>query len=293
MTFLGAAAQRWNALWFSPVSAYPIAAFRILLGLFLLIYFGTLAPHVTTLFSSEGVYAPYFVPDYAPAPVVACLLFAALWLAALGLLLGVRASVTIPCLLLLYFYHYFLALAVKHSSFERLIAIYLLVLWPSRCDSVWALSTPADQNPKPAASSFAGRLIRFQTILLYLGAGLWKAANPAWRSGVLLAATLQGIWATPLAFWLMERGASAQTWLLLSRAVIAGEVLLAGLFFFTRTRPLAIVLGVLFHVINCVILSIPEFLVCITPYVFFVPEAAFERLAARIERFKTRNRANA
>ena len=34
----------------------------------------------------------------------------------------------IPCLLALYLYHYFLALGVKHSTFERLIVIYLLAL---------------------------------------------------------------------------------------------------------------------------------------------------------------------
>lgn len=289
---MSALGRLWERLWLSPASPYPQAAFRILLGGYLCVYFGTLAPHVPTLFSSEGVYAPYLVADYAPPPPLAWVAFALLWLCSFALLLGYRAGLVIPCLLGLYAHHYFLFLAVKHSSFERLIAIYLLALWPAQCDSVWALSAPRTAQP-PAATVFAARLLRFQTIVLYLGAGLWKAAAPAWRSGVLLLSTMQGVWATPLAFGLVRAAPSLAFWQALSYAVFCGEVLLAALLFFRRTRPVGIVCGVVFHVANSVVLAIPEFLLCVAPYVFFVREAIWDALASRISaRLKPRSRAN-
>jgi hypothetical protein len=296
MKWLGEAARAWDVLWFSPASPYPIAAFRMLLGGYLLAYLATLAPHVPVLFSSEGVYAPYLVPDYAPGPALAWLFFAAFVALTLALTLGYRTARVIPALLVVYLYHYFLALGVKHSSFERLLVIYLLALWPSHADAVWAVSAPRQVADRPATYSFAGRLLRFQTIVLYLGAGLWKAANPAWRDGTLLLSTLQGIWASPLSFWLVQRGFTLHTWSLVSRGVIAGEIVAGCLFWLRPTRPLAILLGTLFHLGNSVILVIPEFLVCLAPYVFFLREQTVERigstLAARLTpRFRRRSRA--
>ena len=180
----------WNAFWFAPASPYPLAAFRILLGAYLVGYFGSFAPHAALLFSSDGVYVPYLkAGTSAPPPAIAVPLFAALWLASLALLLGFRTGLTIPILLVLYLYHYFLALGVKHSSFERLIVIYLLALAPSHADAVWSVSQPTAAQPV-ATVQFAGRLVRFQSVMLYLGAGLWKAVNPAWATGALLYSTL-------------------------------------------------------------------------------------------------------
>jgi hypothetical protein len=271
---LTALRRRWNGFWFAPASPYPIAAFRILLGLYLTVYIGLHAPHATLLFSSDGVFVPYLVPDYAPPPLAAAVLCGLLWLLCLALLFGVACRWTIPLLLLLYAYHYFLALGVKHSSFERLIPIYLLALAPGRSDSVWALQPTA-----AGTVQFTGRLVRFQTIALYAGAGLWKLINPDWRSGVLLHATLQGIWATPLAYALVRLGFSDSVWQWISWAVIGGELLLATLLTFPRTRTLGIALGALFHLGNSVILAIPEFLVCLAPYPLFLAEQRLERLA--------------
>jgi hypothetical protein len=270
----------WDELWFAPASPYPLAAFRILLGAYLVVYLGALAPYTTLLFSSQGVYLPYLMPDPMPPPAAAVLLFAALWLLSLALLLGFHTRWTIPLLIVVYLYHYFLALGVKHSSFERLILIYLLALAPSNADVVWSISPPS--AAKRPTLVFAGRLIRFQTVLLYFGAGLWKAVNPVWSTGTLLYCTLQGIWAAPLAFGIVRLGLSEATWTLASYGVIAGEMLLGVLLLFRRTRWVGIALGLLFHLTNSVILSIPEFLVCLAPYPLFLPGDSVERLGKRL-----------
>jgi hypothetical protein len=272
------AVAAWQGFWFAPDSPYPLAAFRILLGIYLLGYLSVFAPHVSLLFSAQGVYLPYLMPDPMAAVWVAWLLFALMWFGALALCLGFYTRITIPILLLGFLYHYFLALGVKQSSFERLIVIYLLALAPSGCDRVWSLTPPMAAHLHVATVAFAGRIVRFQTIVLYLGAGLWKVINPGWRSGALLWSTLQGIWATPLAFRIIRAGWSAGVWITISRSVIAGELLLGALLCFKRTRLFGVALGVLFHVLNSVILSIPEFLVCLAPYPLFVPAHIFVRL---------------
>jgi hypothetical protein len=122
------------------------------------------------------------------------------------------------------------------------------------------------------------RLLRFQSIVLYLGSGLWKMAFPAWRNGSLLWATLQSMWATPLAFQLVRSVEAESTWVLLSWTVMGGEVLLAALFFFRRTRNLACLIGTAFHLANCVLLVVPEFLVAATPYVLFLQLGVLEGL---------------
>jgi hypothetical protein len=286
----------WNSWWFAPASPYPLAAFRVLLGLFLVVYLGSLVPHASLLFSSEGVYVPYLVPDYAPSPRIAVPLFSALWLASLALLMGFRTRVTIPILLVLYLYHYFLAFAVKHSSFERLIVIYILALMQSDCDAVWSVSPPRAATGAGTVQ-FAGRLVRFQTVMLYLGAGLWKAVNPAWATGAMLYTTLQRMWATPLAFRIVRLGFSEATWTFATHCVVATELLLAVLLFFRRTRPIGIAVGCAFHLANTLILYIPEFLVCLAPYPLFMPESDFLRLdrmlRALLSRLRTRRtRAN-
>jgi hypothetical protein len=282
--------ERWNQFWFAPASPYPLAAFRILLGGYLVVYLGTFAPHAVLMFSSQGVYVPYLVPDYAPGPVLAVLLFAAFWLCAFALLLGVRTNITIPLLIVLYLHHYFLALGVKHSSFERLIFVYLLALAPSHADAVWSLLPPSAAE-RSTTVAFAGRVVRFQTIILYIGAGLWKAINPAWSTGALLHATMQGIWATPLAFWIVRLGFSDAAWTLASHAVIAYEIAIGVLLFFRRTRLLGVWLGCLFHLANSTILSIPEFLVCLAPYPLFLPERYFLRIDRSMSALRRRLRA--
>lgn len=99
------------------------------------------------------------------------------------------------------------------------------------------------------------------------------------------------MWATPLAFSIVRVGFSEATWTLASRCVIASELLLGVLLFFRRTRLLGIALGCAFHLANSVILSIPEFLVCLAPYTLFVPENYLVRLDAMLRGWSRRLRA--
>jgi hypothetical protein len=268
---------------------------RIALCSFLLIYFGSMAEHVALLFSEQGVYVPYLVPDYAPPPAVAIALYAAMLAATCALLLGYRTALFAPALLGLFLYHYFLQLAVKQSSFDRLIAIDLFVLCWADSGRVFGLDA-LRLGPAAGATRWPERVLAIQCVLLYFGAGFWKLWNPGWHSGELLYANLQGMWATPLGFALARLDLPAAFWAGASLAIIGVELLLGPLLIMRRTRRLAFVLGAGFHLLNCFVLVIPEFLVCLASYPVFAREESLTRVfdgvagaAARL----TRRRAQA
>jgi len=269
----------WNELFFAPATGLRVAGVRILVGLYALVYFGAQLPDVPLSYSREGVYSPYFVPDYAPSVPVAYALFGLMLAAALALMLGYRTRVSAPLLLALFAYHYFLGLGEKQSAFDRLLAIDLLVLCFADSGRRFGLDAA---RPGPPAIAWPERMLALQTIWLYLGPGLWKLFTTAWHTGVLLESNFQGMFATPLAFAVVRLDLSPTTWAVMSWCVIAFELAMVPLLMMRRTRPLALVLGTAFHVLNCVLLVIPEFLLSLATYPVFVPERTLDRLAARV-----------
>jgi hypothetical protein len=266
---------------FAPSSGHRIAAFRILFALYMIGYLAAMLPHVTVLFSDQGVYVPYLLPDLAPPPAIAWLLFVAMIAATLSLLVGFHSNLSAACLLLLFAHHYFLQLAIKQSSFDRLIAIYMLVLCFADAGYVWSVDARRGKPGRPP-TVWAERLVAFQSIVLYFGAGLWKLANPRWHGGAMMWFTLQGMFATPVAFSLVQLGLPESFWTALTAGIIAAEMLLGVALLVPRARPWAIVAGTLFHVGNCVILDIPEFLISLAPYAVFIEASTLQRWGAKL-----------
>src|SRR5262245_50074792 len=65
----------WNQFWFAEVSGHSLAAFRISFGIYLLGYFGSFAPNVNLIFSSDGITIPYLIPDWSLPPVLCTALY--------------------------------------------------------------------------------------------------------------------------------------------------------------------------------------------------------------------------
>jgi hypothetical protein len=279
----------WNRFFYAAAGGQRIAAFRILFALFLLGYFGSMLRHVELMFSNQGVYTPYLIPDVAPAPPIAWALFAAMLLCTGLLLVGYRAELAARALLGLFLYHYFLQLAVKESVFDRLIVMDLLVLSFADSGRLWGLD--AGRPATAAANVWAERLLMTQAVLLYTGSGLWKVFNPAWHTGTLLRSTLQSMFATPLAFALVRQDLSAQVWTAFSWTIIAFELSLGPLLLIRKTRPLALALGTTFHLFNCFVLVIPEFLVAMATYPVFIEPSTLQRWRDSIVRFSSRRAA--
>ena len=89
------------------------------------------------------------------------------------------------------------------------------------------------------------RLIRFQVALIYFNAGLWKIFNPYWRDGSAVHYVVQSnvyrrlAHGMPLAF--------DQLVSVLTYATLVWELTFAFLLLFSRTRRIALIVGILIH----------------------------------------------
>jgi uncharacterized membrane protein YphA (DoxX/SURF4 family) len=271
-------AAAWNAYFFAAGGGHRIAAVRVLIGLYVLVYFGVQLPDAALSYSREGVYSPYLFADYAPSAPVAYALLGVLLGCGLALLFGYRTRIAAPALLALFAYHYFLGLGEKQSAFDRLLAIDLLILCFADSGRVLGLDA---RRPGQPLLAWPERMLALQALWLYLGPGLWKLFTPSWHTGVLLKSNLQGMFATPLAFSIVRLDLSQTTWAVLSCSVIAFELAMVPLLIIRRTRMLALLLGTVFHALNCVVLVIPEFLLSLAAYPVFVDEQLLKRIADR------------
>lgn len=277
----------WNRCWFEPARPEPLAAFRILFGIYLLCYLGGFAEKVTLAFSNQGVVQPWLLPDWLiPSPTVAVFLYACLLLLILLFILGCTTLLTTPVLLLFYAYFFLLNLAVKDSAYDRLNLIFLLISCFAELDATWSLAPTFVQRSDQIKfiNPWAARLIGLQLCLLYLGSGLWKLDSPQWHENQMMYWTLIGPWASGLSFWFVNLGWPMWFYGLIGWGTIVFELTAPLTFHLQSTRKLAIIVGTLFHVSIAVFLNIPEFFNCIAAYALFWPPEELAKLGEKIAR---------
>src|SRR5579872_4931015 len=129
----------WNIFWFRNVQPHSLAAFRILFGSYLLIYFLRFAPDVELMFSTKGVYTPFLLPDLGLPVFGAWMAYFVMLLVIGAFILGFRTRFVTPVLLALFLYYYFLNLAVNNTAFDRLNIIFLAILCFADLDAAWAI----------------------------------------------------------------------------------------------------------------------------------------------------------
>ena len=276
----GSLLDRWNRYWFQGGRPEPLAAFRILYGIYLLGYFGSFARKLFVVFSTNGVVQPWILPHSAiPTPAVAATLYA-LWMSfAMAFTLGYRTRWTTPLLLLFYGYFYLLNLAVKDTAYDRLNLILIATACFGNLDSIWAVrpTHPVTAITDFPINTWVVRILRLQMCFLYFGAGLWKFSAPAWQGHEMMRWTLAGAWGTPLAFWLVGLGLPNVFYAGLGWSVIVFELIAPfTLSFYSTVKP-TVIAGAAFHVGVALLLNIPEFFNCLTIYALFWP---VEELAA-------------
>lgn len=270
-----------------PIPAQHYAAVRIGVALFLLGYFLPFAPHLELFFSSQGVYAPVAIPDIAPSPFFAWVIYGSFLLAIAALLVGYRTRIAAPLVLLFYAYHLALNLALKNTVYDRLTLIFLVLLCFAPLDRCWSLrpTGASDSDGVVRAPPLFARLLQLQLVSLYVGSGLWKAtlSHEYWFQGEMMLNTMIGPWASPLAFWIVNLGLPLWFWTAVTWSVWVWE--LAGpLLYIPRARELMMLVGVVFHLSIAFLLNIPQFLVCVAIYPLFLSTALLDRWALRCAR---------
>jgi len=298
--FLSYLAECWMGFWFGEMSAYPMALFRLLFGCYLLVYFLGGLNHISLFYSNIGVYCPVLIPDVAPSPAAAVILYSITVVLILALIVGYRLRVVAPLVLIFYFYHFCLNIWVRACSFDRLILMALFILCLAPSDQVLSVTTRKRQTVgEPKVSAWPAKLLALHICLFYLSTGLYKLLSPDWHTGEILKGVMSSIFSSNLAFAVVSLKLPSFLFDLMAVSVISFELLCPigflirdvniKLAFFETTIKLRRVqyyfflAGILFHTGIWIFMQIPQFFICPVFYVLFMPAGDIRLMVRFIE----------
>jgi hypothetical protein len=264
--------RAWNAFWFTPISARPLGAFRIVFGLVMLANLGVMAVDLDYWYTNAGllrgtealeIAGPFrfSVLNYFQDPLFVRLWFGAAALAAVGLTFGWHTRVMAVVF-------YVLMLSIRHrdiltnSGADALVMIltFHMVLCPS--GAAYSLDARRAARKRgtlaePLIAPWAQRLIQLQLCLVYLSTAMWKCRGAAWSDGTALHYVMHN---TELGHF--DLSALAQYRLLvnaMTHGALIIEFALPFLLWFRPTRRWAALAGVSLHVGIQVLVNIPVF----------------------------------
>lgn len=280
--------QRWKSgfanFFFRDGPPHFLALFRILFGLVLFIEWSLHAPDVAMEFSNQGLVLPLdrglsgaFPSLFVPPSVTIAWLIYGLFMASIALIiLGLWTRGALLYAVFAYLYYWHLHLHLLGGSFDRIFFFLLMVLLISGCDRTFSLRMYFKKGSWTAwepISALPQRLIALQITALYLGVGWQKLWLPDWQSGEIIRLSLMGRWATPLALAVGRLESPAWLMDLSNEAVKFCQFILPWLFWFAKTRWLAIGLQAFFLIIVATFLGMWWFLALIpASFAFWEPE---------------------
>ena len=202
----------WDNFWVRPVPPHALALTRIALGLFLSVYSALYIPHLSMIFSREGLVMPLYIDRYpalslilsAPSPLAAHIIYALFMLCMVGITLGAFFRLSTFGTLLGGLYIWQLQLHGFATSYNRILLFCLLILLFSGAHRTFSF----DQKRRSGSwtdwepiSILPQRLIALQITATFLGVSLQKWWLPHWKGGEVLSYSYISRWGTPLAQW--------------------------------------------------------------------------------------------
>lgn len=278
----------WTGFWFAEMSAYPMALFRLLFGCYLLVYFLGGLTHISLFYSNLGVYCPTFIPDVAPSPIVAFILYCTTVVLILALIAGYRVRIVAPLLLIFYLYHFCLNIWVRACSYDRLITMALVILCLAPSDEVLSVTARKRQTDiDPTVSAWPAILLGLHTCLFYLSTGLYKLLSPDWHTGAIIKGVMTSEYSSDLAFAVVGLKLPSFLYDMMAVSVIIFELLCPVGFLIRdisiklafskttislrRVQYYFFLAGILFHTGIAIFMQIPQFFICPVFYVLFMP----------------------
>jgi hypothetical protein len=264
--------RAWNAFWFTPISARPLGAFRIVFGLVMLANLAVMAVDLDYWYTNAGllqgteareIAGPlrFSVLNYYQDPLVVRLWFGATALAAVGLTFGWHTRV-----MAVVFYVLMLSIRQRdiltNSGADALVMI--MTFYMVLCPSGMAYSLDARRAARkrgtlaePLIAPWPQRLIQLQICLVYLSTAMWKCRGGAWVDGTAVHYVMHN---TELGHF--DLSALAQNRLLvnaMTHGAVILEFALAFLLWFRPTRRWIAFAGLALHVGIQVLVNIPVF----------------------------------
>lgn len=277
--------KKWNTFWLKDGPPHGLALVRICLGIFLLLYASTYAPHVSLLFSNEGLTLPLHFA--APSPLVAYVVYSFSIVALLGFTFGAYFRVCSVACFFLGLYYWQLQLHMFPSSYNRILCFCLLVLMFSGAHKTFSYDAKRTQGSWTAwqpISVLPQRLIAMQISLTFIGVSLQKWILPMWSTGEILTYTFIGRWSTPLSSYLLKANLPIEFY---DFVILVVKILqpLAGIFVWVRPFRLASILFIhSFLLLVALLLGIWWFIFIIPGCIlFYSPEEIYAYLKQKFD----------
>jgi len=302
---LGSSSQKlasvWEAFWYSKGSTLDLGVFRILFAICLLYEVGS-----TLWWSASAIEGGFHLPYVSFIRPVTEVTYG--WIHFLQypftLLLAVGLFARFSCgsLLLLQGFIFFAdQLNFRNHPYFFLLVLFLLLLSPADDALSIKATLRARKNRLPVIASLLGsqqpltfqRLIQVQVCIVYLYAAFHKL-NIAYLSGKVLEHYLSetslvlALFPEPFLSRLQDFMYNPQTLIVLSVLTVVFELGLPITLWFRKTRPLAILLGIGFHLSIAFSMDIFVFsLAMMASYLLFLdPETLIARLRPVVSRDK-------
>lgn len=280
----------WEHWWTRESYPHVIAIVRIVMGAWLVFYWGIRLPNITALYSTGGIVFPS-IPAYmperlewiltVPSPTVAFWIYAVHMTVLTALTIGFFTRTSAMIAFFTSWYYFYISHHLFHTSYDRLYMFSLLFLAISRAGEVFSIEAWEKYGSplqwKKMVSIFPQRMFAFQITMTYFGVGFQKLWLPGWQTGEMLWYSMLGVWGTPLAFKITSLGWSPLYHVMVSLTKVI-ECFLPFGFWIRRgkIRWIAFTLGLIFHVLVDMLLYIWWFAVLIPAYiVFFSPEEVY------------------
>ncbi len=290
----------WNTFWFPEGPPHALALIRIGLGSFILMMWLKFLPHVTTLFSTQGLFFPYVDESLTASPLTrligyivgsasplqAWFCYLSLLISIVGFTLGAFYRVSTTLYLIFLIYHYYAYTYHATYSYDKVLFIISWVMLASPAANVLSvdawLARRKNKRLPTSVPLWTQRIICVQLALMYFGTGVAKVTSPFWHSGEVLEQALISEWSSPLGYWL-SRLDPPMGLLNAATAIAILFELYAGYFIFQRRWQLLVMAsGFFFHFLNATILVVWQFLFVPLLYILFFDPGTVARKVENI-----------
>ena len=232
-----------------PVDFRPMGLYRIGMGLIIGALLVRYAPHYLELFSDGGFHlGPW---DWlAPPPSVCLALIFALGISTFLMTVGLFTRLATATTLIVFTFLYGLD-TINEKALSSIIIVNLSIGLFSPWGESFSVSNWNTPQMKSGPTNYFGnplciRLWQVELLQMYFFAGVMKTHYESWFSGKVLKHIFMGRWASDTGLWLSKTLPDA-IYPFLTLGTIIGELLLPFLLLWPKTRLLAAIVGIMFH----------------------------------------------
>lgn len=262
----------WNMFWFRPISARPLGAFRVVIGVLALCHLGLVSVDLDYWLTDQGllqgsearmIAGPFRLSplQWIQDPISVRVFVAATAVVALQFTLGwyTRAASILLYLGLLSIHH---RLIPTNCGPDNLLMVIVFYMMFAPCGRAYSLDSRRERHRRgtlaePIIVPWALRLIQLQLCLIYLDTAIIKCNGTTWLNGTAVHFVLHNPEVGRFDLSFLSRSPILIN--LMTHIALIGEFALAFLLWFRPTRKLTAFFGIALHAGIVLVVNVPLF----------------------------------